>query len=99
MSFFDFMEAVYAIAIDNKTEVDVTIFRNTTLGFSEIVPEAVINDISRLPKSLPVPIKNNKYDLNFLKKSVDKDIRKRFHDQFGSSVKEFSDIFSKSESD
>ena len=44
-------------------------------------------------------MKNNKYDLNTLKKSVYKDIPKRFHDQFGSSVKEFSDIFSKSEWD
>ena len=52
-----------------------------------------------MPKPLPPPIKNNKYDLNILKKSVDKDIPKRFHDQFASLVKEFSDIFYKSEWD
>ena len=52
-----------------------------------------------MPKSIPGPIKNSKYDLNILKKSVDKDIPKRFHDQFGSLVKAFSDIFSKSEWD
>ena len=96
---FDFTEEVIPIAIDNKTEEEITIYKNTTLGFSEIVPEAVINNISKLPKLLPAPIKNNKYDLNILKKSVDKDIPKRFHDQFGSLVKEFSDIFSKSECD
>ena len=94
---FDFTEEVIPIAIDNKTEEEITIYKNTTLGFSEIVPGAVINNISKLPKLLPAPIKNNNYDLNFLKKSVDKDIPKRFHDQFGSLVKEFSDIFSKSE--
>ena len=97
--FFDFTEEIIPIAIDNKTEEEITIYKNTTLGFSEILPEAVINNISKLPKPLTAPIKRNEYDLNILKKSVDKDIPKRFHDQFGSLVKEFSDIFSKSEWD
>ena len=98
---FDLTEEVLPIAIDNKTEEEITIYKNTTLGFgfSEIVPEAVKNNISQLPESLPALIKNNKYDLNILKKSVEKDIPKRFHDQFGSLKKEFSDIFSKSEWD
>ena len=96
---FDLTEEVIPIAIDNKTEEEITIYKNTTLGFSEIVPKAVINNISKLPKSLPAPIKNNNYDLNILKTSVDKDIPKCFHGQFGSLVKEFSDIFSKSEWD
>ena len=56
----------------------------------------MINNISKLPKPLPAPIKNKKYDLNILKKSVDKDIPKRFHDQFGSLVNELSDIFATS---
>ena len=86
---FDLTEEVIPIAIDNKTEDEITIYKSTTLGFSEIVPEAVINDILKLPKPLPAPINNNKYDLNILKKSVDKDIPKRFHDQFGSLVKKF----------
>ena len=94
----DLTQEVIPIAIDNKTEEEITIYKNTTLGFSEILPEAIINNISKLPKSLPAPIKK-KYDLNILKNSVDKDIPKRFHDQFGSLVKEFSDISSKSEWD
>ena len=96
---FDFPEEVIPIAIDNKTEEEITIYKNTTLGFSEIVPEAAINNISKLPKSLPAPIKNNKYDFNISKKSVDQDIPKRYHDQFASLVKEFPDIFSKLEWD
>ena len=96
---FDLTEEVIPIAIDNKTEEEITIYKNTTLAFSEIVPEAVKNNISKLPKSLPAPIKNNKHDLNILKKSVDKDIPKRFHDRLGSLVKEFSDTFSTSEWD
>ena len=96
---FDLTEEFIPIAIDNKTEQEITIYKITTFGFSEIVPEAVVNNISKLPKSLPACIKNNKYDLNILKKSVDKDIPKRFHDEFESLVKEFSDIFSKLEWD
>ena len=96
---FDFTEGVIPIAIDNKTDEEITIYKNTTLGLSEIVPEAVINNNSKLLESLPAPIKNNKYDLNILKKSVDKDIPKRFHDQFGSLVKELFVTFSKSEWD
>ena len=96
---FDLTEEIIPIAIDNKTEEEITIYKNTKLGFSEFVREAVINNISKLPKSLPAPIKNNNYDLNILKKSVDKDIPQRFHDQFGSLVKEFSDRISKSEWD
>ena len=91
MYFFDLTEEVLPIANDNKTEEEITIYKNTTLGFFWIVPEAVIYNIWKLPKSLPMPIKNNKYDLNILKKFVEKDSPKRFHDQFG------SDIFSKSE--
>ena len=94
---FDLTEEVFPIAIDNKTEEEITIYKNTTFGISEIVPEAVTNNISKLPKSLPAPIKNSKYDLNILKNSVDKDIPKRFDDQFGSLVTEFSDSFSKSD--
>ena len=96
---FDLTEEVIPIAIGNKTDEEITIYKGTTLGFYEIVPEAVINNNSKLPKSLPAPIKNNKYGLTILKKSVEKDIPKRYHDQFGSLVKEFSDIFSKSEWD
>ena len=91
--FFDLSEEVIPIAIYNKTE-KITIYKNTTLGFSENVPEAVINNILRMLKPLPAPIKNNKNDLNNLKKSVEKGIPKRFHDQFGSSVEDISDVFS-----
>ena len=72
----------------------MTIYKNTTLGFSEIVPEAVMNNISKLSKPLPAPIKDKKYNLNILNYSVDKDISKRFHDQFGSLVKDFSAVSS-----
>ena len=90
---FDLTEEVNPITIDNKTEEEITIHKNTTLGFSEIVPEAVLNHISKLPKSLPPPIKNCKYDLNLLNKSIDGGIPNCFYDQFGSIVKKFSDVF------
>ena len=96
---FELTEEVIPIAFNNKTEEEITIYKNTALGFSQISPESVINDNSKLPKPISAPFKNNKHDINILKKSVDKDIPKRFHDQFGPLVKEFSDIFSQSEWD
>ena len=47
---FVLTEEFIPIAIDNKTEEEITIYKNTTLGFFEIVPEAVINNISKMPK-------------------------------------------------
>ena len=91
--FSDFTEEVFSIAVDNKTEEEITIYRNNTPRSSEFLPEAVINNISKLPKSQPVPTKNNKYNSNIIKKSVDRGIPTRFYDQFESLVKEFSDIF------
>ena len=91
--FFYFTDEVFPIAIDNKTEEEIAIYRNTTLGFSKIVAEPVMNKILKMLDSLPVPTNNNKYDQNILKNSVDKDIPKLFLDQFESLVKEFSDIF------
>ena len=65
---FDLTEEVIPIAIDNKTEEEITIYKNTTLGFSEIVPEAVINNISKLPESLPAPIKKKQIRLEHFEK-------------------------------
>ena len=64
----DSTEEVIPITIDNRTEERITIYRNTAVRFSEIVTEAAINNISKLPNSLRMPIKYNEYDLNFLKK-------------------------------
>ena len=96
---FDFSEEVTQIAINNKTEEEITIYKNIRLRISENVPKVVISMFSKMPKTLPVPIRNNKQNLNILKKSVDKDMSKRFHDQFESLVKEFSDNFFMSERD
>ena len=95
--FLDLTEEIIPIAIDNNFEEEITIYKITTLGFSQIVPEALINSISKLPKPLPAPIIKNKNDLNILKKSADKDIPKRFQDLFESLVKQFSNSFSQSE--
>ena len=59
----------------------------------------MIINISKLPKPLPEPIKNNKNDLNISKKVRWQRYSRRLHDQLGSIVKEFSEVFSKSEWD
>ena len=61
--FFDFTEEVIPKTIDDKSEKQVTIYINKTLEVSEIVPEAVMNNTSKMPKSLPVPIKKKQFEL------------------------------------
>ena len=91
--FFRITVEVIPIAIEKKTEEEITNYRNATLGFSENVLGAVMKYVSKLPKSQPVPIKTNKHGLEILKNSVDKDIPKRFYDQFEYLVKEFASTF------
>ena len=68
---FDFTVEVIPTAIDNKTEEEITIYKITTFGFSEVVSKPVIKTVPKMPISLSMPIKNNKHDLNILKKKVD----------------------------
>ena len=96
---FDSTEEFHSIDFDNKTEERITVYKNTTIGFTDFLPKAVIKNNTKLRKSLPASIKVKKYDLNILKKYFDRDVPNRFHDQFRSFVKKFSDIFSKSEWD
>ena len=97
---FNLSEETIPIAIDNKTDNEITIYKDTTLGFSEIVPQAVINSITNIPSSSKlVPMKPNKYDLVNVKKSADKTVPRRYQTQFASLIDEYSDVFSKSEWD
>ena len=97
---FDLTEEVIPVAIDNRTDNDVTIYKDTTLGFSEIVPPAVLNSISHDETQLQVlPAKPNKYDLNLVKKSVVEPIPRSCQEKFARLVDDFQDIFSKSEWD
>ena len=44
---FDFSDKVIPVNLTNTTDSDVTIYKNTTLGSSELVSEETINNVSR----------------------------------------------------
>ena len=97
---FDLSDEIIPIAIDNRTENDITIYKDTTLGFSEIVPPAVLNYITNEEAPLQMtPLKPDKYDLDRVKKSVKGPIPRDCQEQFARLVDDFRDIFSKTEWD
>ena len=93
---FDLSEEIIPIAIDNCTENDITIYKDTTLGFSEIVPPAVLNSITNEEAPLKMtPLKPDKYDLDRGKKLVKGPIPRECQEQFALLVDDFQDFFRK----
>ena len=91
---FDLSEEIIPIAIDNRTENDITFYKDTTLGFSEIVPPAVLNSITNEEAPLKMtPLKPDKYDLDRVKKSVKCPIPRECQEQFALLVDDFQDFF------
>ena len=98
------------VVVENSTDTPITVYKNTTLGTSEVIPREQIQNIStqqeQSPKIKPDPksqrkfeIADEKYDLNHVKASVDKELSTSIKEQFSALVEEFSDIFSKNEWD
>ena len=95
---FNFSDEVIPIAIENKTAMDKTIYKNTTLGFSEIVSDETLQN-ARNPQEAP-PVKQlNKYDLRNVTTSIDKNLPSSIQKQFNDLIYEYKDIFSKNEWD
>ena len=76
----------------------MTIHKNTTLGFSEVIPEGWLNGISPMPKPLPVT-QLSKYDLCHVTQAIDSSVPLDCQNKFKDLVQEYKSIFSKSEWD
>ena len=70
---FNYSEEVIPIALENKADTDVTIYKNTTLGFSEVIPDGWLNGISPMPKPIPVT-QFSKYDLRHVIQAIDSSV-------------------------
>ena len=70
---FNYSEEVIPIDLENKADTDVTIYKNTTLGFSEVIPDGWLNSISPMPKPLPVT-QLSKYDLRHVTQAIDSSV-------------------------
>ena len=95
---FNYSEEVIPIALANKAHTDVTIYKNTTLGFSEVTPDGWLNGISPMPKPLPVT-QLSKYDLRHVTQAIDSSVSPDCQNKFKDLVQEYKSIFSKSEWD
>ena len=89
---------VIPIALENKADTDVTIYKNTTLGFFEVIPDGWLNGISPMPKPLPV-IQLSKYDLRHVTQAIDSSVPPECRNKFKDLVQEYKSVFSKSEWD
>ena len=70
---FNYSEEVITFALGNKPDTDVTIYKNTTIGFSEVFPDGWLNGISSMPKPLPVT-QLSKYDLRHVTQTIDSSV-------------------------
>ena len=95
---FNYSEEVIPIALENKADTDVTIYRDTTLGFSEVIPDGWLNGISPMPKPLPVT-QLSKYDLRHVTQAIDSRVPPDCRNKFKDLVQEYKSVFSKSEWD
>ena len=105
---FDFSDEMIPVIMTNTTDSEFTIFKNTTLGSSELVSDEFINNVSRqllAPSAPPAAgsVQNwtdsSRYDLQTVITSVDPTFHRQYHQQFAALVKEFRHVFSSSELD
>ena len=95
---FNYSEEVIPFAFENKADTDVTIYKNTTLGFSEVIPDGWLNGINPMPKPLPVT-QLSKYDLRHVTHAIDSSVLPDCRNKFKDLVQEYKSVFSKSERD
>ena len=105
---FNYSEETIPIVFNNTASSDITIYKNTTLGTSEIVSEDCLNNVSQSPSPRPSQKpnqsqvktkKNMKYDLESLFSNLGEDIDENYRQQFKDLVQEFERVFSSSEWD
>ena len=105
---FDFSDGMIPVILINTTDSEITIYKNTTLGSSELVSDEIINNVSHplvAPSASPAAgsvhsrTDSSKYDLQIVITSVDPTIHRQYHQQFAALANEFRRIFSSSECD
>ena len=100
---FNYSEDVIPVVIENSGDEPVTLYKDTTLGTSEIVRKEHIQNIWVQKPNDKLETKFNrtdaKYNLMHVKTAVDNQLPFSLQGEFGSLIDEFSVIFSKNEWD
>ena len=89
---FNYSEEVIPIASENKADTDVTVYKNITLGFSEVIPYGWLNGISPMPKPLPVT-QVSKYDLRHVTQAIVSSVPPDCQNKFKDLVQEYKSSF------
>ena len=97
-SMFNYSEEDIAIVLENNTDIDVTIYKNITLEFSEVTPDGWLNGIRPMPKPFPVT-QLSKYDLCHVAQAIDSSVPPHCQNKFKDLVQRYKSIFSKIEWD
>ena len=95
---FNYSGDVIPVVFENSGDEPVTLYKDTTLGTSELVPKEHIQK----PKDKTQTEFNRtdeKYKLIHVKTAVDGQLPFSLQDEFGSLIDDFSDVFSKNEWD
>ena len=105
---FDFSDKTIPLILTNKTDSEITIYKNTTLGSSELLSDDIVNNVSRpliahwaAPDAGWIQKRKeySKYNLQTVINSVDPNIHWRNHQQFAALANEITHVFFSSEWD
>ena len=90
---FSFEKGIVPITIANTIDEVSTIYRNTTLGSSQLVSYRLIQEVNQKQVKNYNEVKP-KYDLENGKKAVSKDLSNHCRAEFRNLINDYSDIFS-----
>ena len=84
---FNYSEEGIPSALENEADTDVTFYKNTTPGFSEVIPDGWLKGVSHMPKPLPVT-QLSKYDLRHVTQATDSSVPPDCQNKFKDIVQE-----------
>ena len=100
---FNLTADVIPVIIENSGDEPITVYKDTTLGTSEVVPKEHIQNVgmsrSRETQEAKFDKLDDKYDLRHVKTAVDEQLSTSLQKKFDKLIDEFSDVFSKNEWD
>ena len=90
---FSFEKGIVPITIANTNDEVLTIYKNTTLGSSQLVSDRLIQEINQKQTKNYNEV-DPKYDLEIVKKAISKEINNNCRADFRNLIDDYSDIFS-----
>ena len=90
---FSFEKGIVLITIANTNDEVLTIYKDTTLGSSQLVSDRLIQEINEKQRKTNNEV-DPKYDLENLKKAISKEMNNNCRADFRNLIEDYGDIFS-----